>query len=429
MNLDPKTKVWNESGGRHYLQFPTNRMQELDKNSVYVVEQDEFKVFYLSKVSNGYVFDYKIYGLESEFVRRVEKSYAATNSNLGILLNGTKGTGKTVCCKTIANNLNQPTVIINVPFPGVQFFVNSIPQDITIFVDEYEKIYGNSNDMLTIMDGALNSEFKRMFLLTTNKLYIEDNLKQRPSRLRYLKTFSDLSPDVVEELVEDILILEKFKDECFKFISSLEIITVDIVKEILNEVNLHNESPFEFAEDFNVEMREGKYKIFNVDQNGNTSLAMNNANIYPRPKFNEQHTRHYVEVGGIMIGEIVNVIDEDTIMIGEWVVDEETGENTPTLSKLMVLRLEKTYTTHVHYAYGGYDDYGFGGRTDINSSKIAGGFTNILIGMTAEELLKIMKLINHNQPTDEGFEFGDEAVAKPKAYQAISEVEVGKAEG
>ena len=193
-------KVWNAEGKRLYLSHPSQEFEKLD-NAIYTVGIDDFGRFYLVKNSDGFTFNYKLYGLESDLINRIIKTYEATSGNLGVLLNGLKGTGKTVSSKVIATNLNQPIILVDSHIKGIHTFLNSISQNITIFIDEYEKVFGDSSAMLTIMDGALNSEFRRVFLLTTNELYVEKNLIQRPGRIRYLKKFEDLKPAVVEEIV------------------------------------------------------------------------------------------------------------------------------------------------------------------------------------------------------------------------------------
>lgn len=42
-------------------------------------------------------------------------------------------------------------------------------------------------------------------LLTTNNLYVNENLIGRPSRIRYKKTFGNLQPEVVQEYLDDNL--------------------------------------------------------------------------------------------------------------------------------------------------------------------------------------------------------------------------------
>ncbi len=344
-----KKKVWAEYAGCFYLETPSVEHESL-KNIVYNVNPQTGK-FFLTEVCDGFTFDYKLYGLETKLIDRVLKTYASTTGNLGLLLNGVKGTGKTVSSKILANKLSQPTIVVSRAFEGVQHFLNSIPQNITIFIDEYEKIYGTSNDMLTIMDGAMNSEFRRVFLLTTNKLYIEDNLKERPSRLRYIKKFGDLSPDIVEEILDDILVHKHFKDDCIKFVTGLTIITVDIIKAIINEVNIHNESPFEFGDIFNVSKIEGKYKIYEVGENGKElGLLADNATIYPRPDYSiDEHRNYWFEINGKSIGIVTDVLSPESLVV-TLVEEDENGEQQA--SDTITFKIAKSYGTHYNYAWG-----------------------------------------------------------------------------
>lgn len=307
-------KVWNDEDNRLYLSFPSKEFGDLE-NAVYTVNIDDFGRFYLLKISDGFTFDYKIYGLETKLVNRILKTYEATKGNLGILLNGLKGTGKTVSSKIIASKLNQPILLIDKKIEGIHNFLNSITQNITIFIDEYEKVFGETTSMLTIMDGALNSDYRRVFLLTTNDLFIDKNLIQRPGRIRYLKKFVDLTPEVVSEIVEDILVYPEFKSECIKFISNLETITVDIVKAVVNEVNIHNEGPSAFEDVFNVKKLNGRYNLSIKDTNGVVSELATGVSIYPNPTYNENSVGRNFEIDDQYIGTISKVLNWTTVEI------------------------------------------------------------------------------------------------------------------
>jgi len=368
-------QVWRGKGGSFFLENPSVEYDSLD-NAVYNLEFHDAFGFYLTKISESFVFNYKIYGMETKIVDRFLKTYENTDSgNLGMLLNGTKGTGKTVTTKIVANKLNQPTIIVSKPYKGGEEFLNSIPQNITIFVDEYEKIYRDSNVMLTIMDGAMNSGFRRVFLFTTNQLRIEDNFKQRPSRLRYIHEFSDLAPSIVEEIIDDILVHKEFKEDCIKFISSLKIITVDIVKSVLSEVNIHEESPFEFEDVFNVEKVEGRYKVYTVSESGETELVANHVEIYPRPGRNgygsEEYEGHWFEIEGKNVGKIQEFVAKDTMILAKEIRNEKgrrIGFGEP-----FALKIETSYGVHSSYSYsGGYSNYGYG--TNANAKKIDDNF-------------------------------------------------------
>lgn len=340
-------KVWNDEDNRLYLSHPSKEFDELE-NAIYTIGVDAFGRFYLTKTSDGFTFDYKIYGLETKLVERVLKTYQSTKANLGILLNGLKGTGKTVSSKIIASKLNQPIILVDTKYDGVQFFLNSITQNITIFIDEYEKVFGETTSMLTIMDGALNSTYRRVFLLTTNELYIDKNLIQRPGRIRYLKKFEDLNPEIVTEIVNDILEYPEFKNECITFISNLETITVDIVKAVINEVNIHAEGPSAFEDIFNVKKLTGKYNISIREENGAMEELASGANIYPRPTFSDNHIGRQFEIDNQAIGIISKVLNWTSIEVSPFQTDK--GRNLG-FDKPIILKVSDADIVNYSFAY------------------------------------------------------------------------------
>ena len=340
-------KIWAQNGSSLYLGSPSTGHEKLG-SLIYTVGLDMFGRFFLSPVAKSYDFDYKIYDLQTNLVNRVVKTYTKQDGNLGVLLNGSKGTGKTVTAKIMCNKLNLPVIVVNKRYEKAQvhMFLNSIPQDIIIFIDEYEKVFQKSNEMLTIMDGALNSVHRRVFMLTTNKLYIEDNLKQRPGRLRYMKTFEDLEPSVVEEIVDDVLEHKQFRQDCITFISSLSLITVDIVKSILNEVNMHQEAPEAFADVFNVKKLEGYHKIVDITDGG-SEVSMDTAVVEPSPTFNIHNEGNYFRINGSNVGTVVKVLGPETIKVAVWLDDDMLGTG-----KEMILRIHKSFGTHSSYMWG-----------------------------------------------------------------------------
>ena len=228
--------------------------------------------FFVTQYHDNYVFPYKIYGLNTGFISRIIKTYDNTTGNLGILMNGVKGTGKSVTAEQICNEFiethNMPVILINNRMQGLIEFLASIDQDIVVFVDEYEKVFvtdegrSNSSEILTIMDGALKSEHRRLFLFTTNNKRIDENLLERPGRIRYVKEFSDLDKETIEEVVDDLLIHKTRRKACIDFISKLNKITIDIIKAIITEVNIHDEDPSDFAKIFNAATQDKKYNIY-----------------------------------------------------------------------------------------------------------------------------------------------------------------------
>jgi SpoVK/Ycf46/Vps4 family AAA+-type ATPase len=118
------------------------------------------------------------------------------------------------------------------------------------------------------MSGTYTTSFRRMFILTTNRLWINENLLNRPGRIRYKKNFSDLTRAQIQEILEDCLAEKEFEEEIIEFMKPLKLITVDIVKSIVSEVNIHKESPEICCKDFNLEFKEDTYSIISLHGTG-----------------------------------------------------------------------------------------------------------------------------------------------------------------
>lgn len=318
MGRDNSNKVWIESDELFSLQSIKKEHKKLPV-AVFLLCQDIVGNKFLQKLEDQFQFDYKMYGLETSLIDRVLKTFKGTSGNLGILLNGIKGTGKTVTSKIICNELRLPVILLDSNLPDGHLYLNDIPQDITIFIDEYEKIFSEDADMLTIMDGAFNSTHRRMFVLTTNKLYVNENLIQRPGRIRYLKTFKDLDINIITEIVNDVVIHKHLIADTIRFVSALELITVDIVKAVCQEVNIHEESPEVFEDVFNVKKLSGKYDVFILGEDGKnypfeTSAKMGGA----RPDFEDRNIGSSFYVNDDYVGEIYEVVDEKTVKTKQW---------------------------------------------------------------------------------------------------------------
>lgn len=210
--------------------------------------------WYLEKYADKFTFDYKMYGLQTEFCNHVLKTYHSTNGNFGIMLTGTKGTGKTVTAKTLANDFNLPVIIVKDMGDSNQSMIEYLSGfnfDCVLFLDEFEKNFSDKDStILQIMDGVYNIGYRKIFLLTTNALTVNENLLGRPSRIRYVKRFGNLDLKTVEEYLDDELKVPEARQELIDFIDTLTISTIDILKTIVNEVNIHGMDGLMKAKEF-----------------------------------------------------------------------------------------------------------------------------------------------------------------------------------
>ncbi len=233
--------------------------------SIYIVKFDtDRNCFFLEKGQSNFEFGYKLYDIDKPLVDRVVKTFCSLKKNMGVFLYGLKGTGKSVAAKMICNRLDLPVLLVTKAFPNFSLFLNNIDQDIIVFIDEFEKIYDdkNSTELLSVMDGSVETfSYKKLFLLTSNSLKINDALINRPGRIRYRKEYTDLPRAAIEEIVDDLLIHKDHRSAVISFISTLAMITVDLVKSIVDEVNVHNEPPENFSGVFNTYCKLPSYKI------------------------------------------------------------------------------------------------------------------------------------------------------------------------
>ena len=225
---------------------------------VYTLQRNDMTgELYLEEFADSFHFDFKVYGMESQLVNHIMKTFKNTTNNLGILFNGVKGTGKTITAKIIANETNLPVILVNCPYPDLADFISKIDCPCVLFFDEYEKNFrkdtGSDTDVLSIMDGVFNSPHRRVFLLTTNNPWVNENMIGRPSRIRYKKSFSNLQPEVIKEYLEDNLKDKKHVPEIIEFMDSLAISTIDILKSIVEELNIHDLPIAQWKNFFNVE--------------------------------------------------------------------------------------------------------------------------------------------------------------------------------
>lgn len=239
--------------------------------------------FYLSKIAESFTFDYKLYGLNQKFIDYVLKTYENTTGNLGVLLDGIKGTGKTVTAKELCNNLQLPVILVQSMGDSndklIKYLSTTINFDCIFFFDEYEKEFKDSSDVLSFMDGTYNSIYRKVFLLTTNELKVDPNLLGRPSRIRYKKSFSNLSEEVTREILNDILEDKTAIEKVIELTHSMNIITIDLIKAIATEINIHGaEALPDIKETFNIEFSKFSY-LYKVIQVRHYSVEFTPENI------------------------------------------------------------------------------------------------------------------------------------------------------
>ena len=250
------SQQWINESGTFFPVSGDTRLLESPGNGVFVVVQIStpmMKRIGLKKIGERFDFDFKLYELGTEpIIKLVKKTWNSDtfiegNKNLGVIFNGIKGTGKTISAKLLCNAIGLPVVIVQNNGDGLLPFLQSLNFECVVFIDEAEKTFKKGEDddiLLRLIDGVYNA-CRRLYILTTNQLTLNDNLLGRPGRIRYRFEFSNLLPEAIEEYLKDNLKPELVdqKEKILQQIDLLEISTIDILKALVDEVNIHGELP------------------------------------------------------------------------------------------------------------------------------------------------------------------------------------------
>ena len=228
-----------------------------------IYEQPQTKRLGLEKIDDTFRFDFTIYDLDCEdIMSNIIKTWTSdlfreSNKNLGVIFNGIKGTGKTIAAKQLCNRIGLPVIVISKPVDGMLEFIQSLHFESIILIDEAEKTFREEQEVLLKMIDGVYNDMRKLYILTTNKLSIDENLLGRPGRIRYIKEFSNLSAKAVNDVIDDNLNDISLKDDVLKVVDSLEISTIDILKAIIDECNIMGSVP----SDSTLNIPKAKYKI------------------------------------------------------------------------------------------------------------------------------------------------------------------------
>lgn len=184
---------------------------------VYNVRFHKMKGFFLEKGQAIEIKEDKIYGVHNKKVGKVLDSFQRSNRNLGVILSGDKGIGKSLFAKLLSQNAiacGCPLIIVDTYIPGIASYIESIEQECVIMFDEFDKTFGDvraedgsaspQTEMLTLFDGMAGG--KKLFVITCNELRkLSEFLVNRPGRFHYHFRFEYPSVDEIREYLKDKL--------------------------------------------------------------------------------------------------------------------------------------------------------------------------------------------------------------------------------
>lgn len=163
-----------------------------------------------------------------------------------VLLEGYKGTGKTLLAKKLCVDfVNNGGICIlqSEPYVGEDYksFLQKIGQQKIVFIDEFDKVYTKSeqiNDMLTLLDGMY--PMHALFVMTMNadsRGSRYEYFHNRPGRVYYSLKFGSISETTIREYAADMLEDKDRIDEMLEYIGRFAMFNMDMLTILVKEIN------------------------------------------------------------------------------------------------------------------------------------------------------------------------------------------------
>ena len=168
--------------GKRY-EIHEDSLKAYDKLPVntYTVRFDKMSGFYLEARSRLAVTE-KVYGIHPEKADKVLKAFTMFERNLGVILSGSKGIGKSLFARLLsakAQDAGYPVIIIDQYIPGIAAYIESIEQEVVFLFDEFDKTFGSvcpganeadpQSALLSMFDGT--AQGKKLFIISCTSLY------------------------------------------------------------------------------------------------------------------------------------------------------------------------------------------------------------------------------------------------------------------
>lgn len=179
---------------------------------VYKIGFAQFSGFFLEKQPDLEVKEDKIYGVHEKKADKVLNRFQIVNKNLGVILSGDKGIGKSLFARILSQkaiNNGIPVILVDQYIPGIGDFINEIRNEVLVLFDEFDKTFKSKEEdpqsqMLSLFDGT--SSGKKLFVITCNKYNdLNEYLLNRPGRFHFHLRFDYPTAEEIENYLKDKL--------------------------------------------------------------------------------------------------------------------------------------------------------------------------------------------------------------------------------
>lgn len=201
-------------------------------------------------------FEGKVYGDQDRITNKVVARFdAISGRNLGVLLSGKKGTGKSLFAKNLAVKMSEklPVIIVKVNYGvGMLSTIAGVQGKAMVVFDEFEKMFraecdgGSSQDddireqekALSFFDGVETRQEKLLVLTVNEPTSLSKYLLGRPGRIYYHFRMGTPTVEEIEEYLRDNL-SDDVKDNRAQLAGRLAAMSVswDALSAVATELN------------------------------------------------------------------------------------------------------------------------------------------------------------------------------------------------
>ena len=254
--------------GERIINKPTGLDYDLVNGKVYNLKWDRYNGVSYFEEDGSLSLPAKVHTTKSDdiFIKRVNTYFQKTSKlSTGVMLSGIKGTGKTVMAKVIAKNSNLPIIVVDEDYPTgrINDFFRKFETPVTIIFDEVDK-HWDAENLLGWLDGVQTNAKKLVLFTCNNEDRVNDYLKDRCSRVRYIRHFeANDNARFLREILRDKGIAEDNIENTYTFIvNNFGLLSIDNILSFIDEKLLFPElSNEEIFNDMNISSKKGKKNI------------------------------------------------------------------------------------------------------------------------------------------------------------------------
>lgn len=257
----------------------------------YIVRFAKMTGFYLDEYMDFQIKEEKIYGEHMKKVQKVLRAFESFDRNLGVILSGYKGIGKSLFAKLLSVKAIQdgiPIIVVDQYIPGIASYIEAIDQGVMVLFDEFDKTFGDVKPpegeiepqaaLLSLFDGI--AQGKKLFVITCNDIRkLNDFIVNRPGRFHYHFRFDYPSADEIRTYLYDKLGGEYYHEiERIVAFSRKVDLNYDCLRAIVFELN-SGESFRSAIEDLNIiNLSQERYN-FTVHFKNGSPMYVKNRNV------------------------------------------------------------------------------------------------------------------------------------------------------